>query len=185
MGAREKKTLISTRALGHHYFFFILHLLKISLHFPSLEHMWFWCFQYIFWAESLKAQTFKVFSLLATTIGDPLHHGHDLDLSGHLLFYLLAIVINDPLGCDPFGCGHDLDRHIPSFLSLLQLLVIFLIMVMILVFVVLLFSLSWLQLLVIFLVVIFLVVVTILIVVFFLNMLPSSLVDSNVSLKWK
>jgi hypothetical protein len=30
-------------------------------------------------------------------------------------FYPLAIVINDPLGCDPFGRGHNLDCHLPFF----------------------------------------------------------------------
>jgi hypothetical protein len=105
---------------------------------------------------------------LATTIGNPLDHGRDLDLRGPLPFSLLVVTTNDPFCCDIFGCGRNLDHHLPSFLSLLQLLVIFLIMVMILVFVVLLCFFSWLQLLVIFLVVNFLVVVTILIVVFLL-----------------
>jgi hypothetical protein len=109
----------------------------------------------------LKAQALQAFSFLAITIGGPFDHGCDLDLHGPLPFYLLVVATNDLLGCDPFGCGHDLDCHLPSFLSLLQLLVIFLIMVMILVFMVLLLSFSWLQLLV-----IFLVVVVILIFVF-------------------
>jgi hypothetical protein len=86
---------------------------------------------------------------LATSIGDPPNHGCDLDLCGLLPFSLLVVATNDP-----FGCGHNLDRHLPSFLSLLKMLVIFLIMVMILVFMVLLLFFSWLQLLVIFVVVV-------------------------------
>jgi hypothetical protein len=92
----------------------------------------------------LKAQVFQAFSFLAITIGGPFDHGCDLDLHGPLPFCLLLVSINDLLGCDPFGCGHDLDCHLPSFLSLLQLLVIFLIMVMILVFMVLFLSFYWL-----------------------------------------
>jgi hypothetical protein len=96
MGARERKTLISTFALSHYYLFLCLHLPNFSPHFPSLEHKWLWCCQYIFRVESLKAQTLQAFSFLVITIGGPPDHGCNLHLHGPLPFSLLVVATNDP-----------------------------------------------------------------------------------------
>ncbi len=110
----------------------------------------------------LQAQVLQACSLLAVIIGDLPDCGRDLDDQGRPPFSLLVVATSDPHGC-------NLDHHLPSPFSWLQLLTILL--VVILIFEVLL-SLSWLQLPLILLVVILL--VAILIVVFLLFSLGCS-----------
>jgi len=62
-------------------------------------------------------------------------HADDLGLRGPPPFFFLVATTSDLLGCDLFGCGHNLDCCLPSSLSYLQLLAILLIMVMIMIFI--------------------------------------------------
>ncbi len=72
---------------------------------------------------------------MVVAVGDILNHGHDLGLRGPPPFSFLVAITSDFPSCNPFGCGHDLDRCLFFHFSCLQLLAILLIMVMIMIFI--------------------------------------------------
>lgn len=119
-GARKNKTLISPPTIADLHLLFWICLPKFA------------CFFFL-WISSncdvvnttfklnhLKLKHFKLYALLATTVGNP----PGCDLGGLHLFFLVLVATNDPFGC-------DLDHGFPPPFSWLQLPMIFLVVILV------------------------------------------------------